>query len=74
MAFEITDDFLENLSELIITKNDAEITTIFSEVHFADVAEVLDEVDFDEAIYIIKLLDSEKTSEILMEMDEDDRE
>ena len=35
---------------------------------------VLDEVNFEEAIYIIKLLDSEKTSEILMELDEDIRE
>ncbi|MFT5146492.1 MAG: magnesium transporter, partial [Polaribacter sp.] len=44
------------------------------DVHFADIAEVLDEVSFDEAIYIIKLLDSEKTSEILTELDEDTRE
>ncbi|QNM85065.1 magnesium transporter [Polaribacter pectinis] len=74
MAFEITDDFLENLSELIISKDDKALTILFSEVHFADIAEVLDEVTFDEAIYIIKLLDSEKTSEILTELDEDTRE
>ena len=74
MTFEINDESLENLSELIISKNDKEITALFSEVHFADIAEVLDEVNFDEAIYIIKLLYSEKTSEILTELDEDTRE
>ena len=74
MAFEITDQFLENLAELIISNNDKMITAMFSEVHFADIAEVLDEVTFEEAIYIIKLLDSEKTSEILTELDEDIRE
>jgi magnesium transporter len=74
MAFEITNEFLENLSELIISNDDKAITTLFSEVHFADIAEVLDEVNFEEAIYIIKLLDSEKTSEILTELDEDTRE
>lgn len=74
MVFEINDAFLENLSELIVSNNHKEITTLFSEVHFADIAEVLEEVDFDEAIYIIKLLDSEKTSEILTELDEDTRE
>ena len=74
MAFEITDEFLENLSELIISNDDKTITALFSEVHFADIAEVLDEVNFDEAIYIIKLLDSEKTSEILTELDDDTRE
>ncbi|WP_299054422.1 magnesium transporter [uncultured Polaribacter sp.] len=74
MAFEITDTFLDHLTELIVADNAKAITALFHEVHFADIAEVLDELDFDEAIYIIKLLDSEKTSEILTELDEDIRE
>ena len=74
MVFEITLEFLENLSELINSRNNKEIIAVFSEVHFADIAEVLEELDFDEAIYIIKLLDSQKTSEILTELDEDIRE
>ncbi len=74
MAFEITDDFLEKLSELIEANSKVAITKLFKEVHYADIAEVLDEVNFDEAIYIIKLLDSEKTSEILTELEDDIRE
>ncbi|WP_298762933.1 magnesium transporter [uncultured Polaribacter sp.] len=74
MAFEITDEFLDNLTELIALDNSKAITNLFAEVHYADIAEVLDEVSFDEAIYVIKLLDSEKTSEILTELDEDIRE
>ena len=74
MAFEITDKFLEQLSDVINANDDKAITLLFREVHYADIAEVLDEVSFDEAIYIIKLLDSEKTSEILTELDEDIRE
>ncbi|WP_088324218.1 magnesium transporter [Polaribacter tangerinus] len=74
MAFEITADFLEKIVGLIYEKNDSAIKKLFAEVHFADIAEVLDEVNFEEAIYIIKLLDSEKTSEILTELDEDIRE
>jgi len=74
MPFEITDDFLDNLSELIAKDQSKEITALFEDVHFADIAEVLDELDFDEAIYIIKLLDSEKTSEILTELEDDIRE
>ena len=74
MAFEITDLFLENLVDLVNTKNDTEIKNLFQEVHYADIAEVLDEVAFQEAMYIIKLLDSEKTSEILTELEEDIRE
>ncbi|MDD7915576.1 magnesium transporter [Polaribacter ponticola] len=74
MSFEITNIFLNNLTELINSNRDKEISSLFSEVHFADIAEVLEELSFDEAIYIIKLLDSEKTSEILTELDEDIRE
>ncbi|MCL7762020.1 magnesium transporter [Polaribacter sp. Z014] len=74
MAFELTDQFLEKLIDFIDEHNDSEIKKLFTEVHFADIAEVLDEVNFEEAIYIIKLLDSEKTSEILTELDEDTRE
>ena len=43
-------------------------------MHHADIAEILDELSFEEAIYIIKLLDSEKTSEVLMDVDDDVRE
>ncbi len=73
MAFEITDNFFENLTNLIKINDEKAISKLFSEVHYADIAEVLEEVNFEEAIYIIKLLDSEKTSEILMELDEDIR-
>jgi len=73
MTFEVTSEFLENLSQLIDLKKDAAIKVLFEEVHAADIAEILNDVDFDEAIYIIKLLDSEKTSEILTELDEDTR-
>ncbi|MBT7704910.1 MAG: magnesium transporter, partial [Polaribacter sp.] len=50
------------------------ISSLFAEVHYADIAEVLDEIKFEEAVYIIKLLDSETTAAVLMETDEDTRE
>jgi magnesium transporter len=43
-------------------------------VHHADIAEILDELDFDEATYIFKVLDSDKTAEILLELEDDLRE
>ncbi|MCB0465721.1 MAG: magnesium transporter, partial [Aequorivita sp.] len=42
--------------------------------HFADVAELLQELNHEEATYLVKLLDSEITSEALMELDDDFRE
>lgn len=74
MAIEINKELIEQIEALVASNSDVAIQELLAEEHFADIAEILDEVSFDEAIYIIKLLDSEKTSDILMELDEDVRE
>lgn len=72
--FKLTDDLLDEIRELIANKNNGELQTIMKEFHYADIAEIADELEVDEATYLIKLLDSEKTSDILAEMHEDIRE
>lgn len=74
MALEITKDLLENVQELIQHQKDTALSEVFSDIHYADIAEVLDELSFEEAVYIIRLLDSETTSDVLMEVDEEVRE
>ena len=74
MAFEITKELIEEVALFIETGNDKALSMLFSEMHYADIAEVLEELSFEEAVYIIKLLDSETTSDILIELDEDIRE
>ena len=74
MSFEITNELLANITSYIEASNDKRIIALFEEMHYADVAEILDELSFDDVIYIIKLIDSEKTSAVLMELDEDIRE
>ena len=74
MSFEITNELLANITSYIEASNDKAIIALFEEMHYADVAEILDELSFDDVIYIIKLIDSEKTSAVLMELDEDIRE
>ncbi|WP_299105469.1 magnesium transporter [uncultured Tenacibaculum sp.] len=74
MALEITKKLLGNVQELIQNKKDTALSEMFIDVHHADIAEVLDELSFDDAVYIIRLLDSETTSEVLMDVDEDVRE
>ena len=58
----------------IESKNDLSLQKQFNEFHYADIAEILDELDLEQATYVIKLLDSVKTSDILSELDEDVRE
>jgi magnesium transporter len=74
MAFEISDILLEDLKNHIKDGSDAALLSLFEDMHHADVAEILDEVNWDEAVYLVRLLDSETTSEALMELDEDVRE
>ncbi|NVK51940.1 MAG: magnesium transporter [Flavobacteriaceae bacterium] len=74
MAFEITNELINNVTLYVENSNDKALNELFEEMHYADIAEVLEEVSFDEAVYIIKLLDSETTSDILIELDETVRE
>ncbi|GGG35048.1 magnesium transporter [Bizionia arctica] len=74
IQFELTDELIKQVEKLIEVKNDKELHILLNEFHYADIAEILDELNLEEAVYVIKLLDSETTSDILMELDEDTRE
>ena len=72
--FQLTENFIQEIIDLINNNDDKKLSKSFVEIHHADIAEILEELDFRNAIYIIKLLDSEKTSDVLMELDDDYRE
>src|SRR5690554_4011222 len=74
MQFQISNELLENIQNLIEQGRDEELLLYLEEVHHADIAEIINELELDEATYIIKILDTEKTSEALMELEEDVRE
>ena len=74
MQFKISKELITQLEDLISAKKDAELNELLHDMHHADIAELLDELNFDEATYIFKVLDSEKTAEILLELEDDIRE
>ena len=74
MEFKISKDLIKELEQLILNKNDDQLEVLLNDLHHADIAEILDELDFDEATYVFKVLDSEKTAEILLELEDDLRE
>ncbi len=74
MEFKISKELIHELEQLIQSKNDQQLEVLLNDLHHADIAEILDELDFDEATYIFKVLDSEKTAEILLELEDDLRE
>lgn len=74
IPFKLSNDLIEEIEHLIETKSDRALQNMFGEFHYADVAEIIHELNLEEATYIIKLLESDKTSDVLTELDEDIRE
>ena len=74
MQFQLSPELIEKIELLVQEQNDKELLVHLKDLHHADIAEILEELSLDDATYIIKLLDSEKTAEVLMELDESDRE
>ncbi len=74
MQFKISKELLVQIEQLIHQKNDKELEVLLNDLHHADIAEIFDELDIHEATYIFKVLDSEKTAEILLELEDDVRE
>ena len=72
--FKLTEEFLAKVRLLIEAINEDELLTLFEELHYADIAEIINELETPEAIYLIRLLDSERTGDVLTELDEDLRE
>ena len=74
MQFKISSEFLDQVKAYISAQDDVALKELLVDLHHADVAEILDEVNTEEAAYLVLLLDSEQTSEAIMELDEDVRE
>lgn len=72
--FQLNDQILSQFKSDIEQRNADALKKRADEYHYADLAEIVDELSIDEGIYLIKLLDSEKTSDVLTEVDEDIRE
>ena len=72
--FELSDELIEKISQLIYQRKNYEIKKIVNDYHYADLAEIIDSLEENQRIYLIKLIDSDKTSDILTELDDDVRE
>ena len=73
-TFELSKEIIQEISQLISDKKNKEIKKRVREIHYADLAEIINELNFQQSIYLIKLIDSDKTSDVLTELDEDVRE
>ena len=74
MKFEITEELIQNIAQLIEDNEDQQLRTVLNDLHYADIAEILASLKLEQATYLVKLLDSKKTSDSLMELEEDVRD
>lgn len=74
MQFELTKEFLEEIREMIEQNNSAYIDKRIIQLHPADIAEIIDELDADEAKFIYQHLDNDRQGEVLMELEDEVRQ
>jgi len=74
MQFELTREYIDDLRILIDQNNEAETKIKIEDLHAADIADILDELNTEEAKYIFLLLDNDTGADVLSEIEEDDRE
>lgn len=74
MAFEVTKEFLEQIRQAVEEGNSSFIESAIIDLHPADIAEIIDELDAQEAKYVFSLLDDEQGADVLMELEDDVRE
>ncbi len=72
--FKLTPELLTEIEQLIANHKETHLVSLLEDVHYADVAEIVNELNEEEATYLIKILDSDKTSDVLTELDDDVRE
>lgn len=70
---EFTPEYLAHLRKIIHDRADSAAAEELADLHPADIAELYQDLDLDEAEYLFKLLDEEMQADVLMELDEDDR-
>lgn len=73
-TFKLTDELIEQIEMLIAKKRNRELETLLGDLHYADIAEIIHELNTDEAIYIIRLIDTDKTADVITELDEEFRD
>lgn len=72
-TIEISKEFIDELRETIRDNDEKKALLLLDDFHAADIAELYDEINIEEARYLYLLLDGDRASDVLAELDEDDR-
>lgn len=70
---EFDEAYLEHIKEIVERHDEAAARKLLDGMHPADIAELYQDLDLEEAEYLYGLLDGDKAADVIMELDEDDR-
>lgn len=70
---EFTDEYIQNLRSIIAAGDEDSARRELADLHPADIAELYQDLDLEEAEFLYKLLDEETAADVVMELDEEDR-
>ena len=66
---EFNEEYLDNIRKIIAEHDDAKARELLDELHPADIAELYNDLDLDQAEYLYKLLGGDKAADVLMELE-----
>lgn len=72
-TIDISREFIDELREAIKDNDEKKALLLLEDFHAADIAELYNEISIEEARYLYLLLDGERASDVLAELDHDDR-
>ena len=74
MSTELTREYISELRAIIDVRDDKAALAKLETLHPADTAEIYESLSLEEVTYLFLLLDPEKASDVLVELEDDDRE
>jgi magnesium transporter len=74
MQWNLTKELLSEIREWIADGKDTTLHEVTRDIHPADIAELINELRRDEAVYLYRILDEEFAAEVMLELDDDVRE
>ena len=70
---EFTPEYIKNIRDIIAAHDELGARRELTDLHPADIAELYQDLDLEEAEFLYRLLDDDTAADVLMELDEDDR-
>ncbi|MBO7481843.1 MAG: magnesium transporter, partial [Bacteroidales bacterium] len=74
MAVELKKEFLDELTDVVKNRDSVKAAEMIQEMHPADIAEYFEEINLDDCTFIFMLLDAETKADVLVELEDDERE